>query len=163
MYLTPTYDAACSFVSSGTLCTVSGMFWSVETGFGSHPDHKRSRPPTSTVLDVLSTLSARAGYRSVRVSWHARTSGRRSRGVCETYNLPATDDRVVNPTKQAVRQGSPKNDCVNFLTNVRLHVILPAFLFSIVVCFFHHVRKFDEPGTEGDRSNRGVSVYKSPL
>ena len=27
--------------------------------------------------------------------------------------------------------------------------ILPAFLFSIVVCFFHHARKFAEPGTEG--------------
>ena len=27
--------------------------------------------------------------------------------------------------------------------------ILPAFLFSIVMCFFHHVRKFAEPGTEG--------------
>ena len=27
--------------------------------------------------------------------------------------------------------------------------ILPAFLFSIVACFFHHVRKFAEPGTEG--------------
>ena len=34
---------------------------------------------------------------------------------------------------------------------------LPAFLFSIVVCFFHHVRKFAEPGTEGDRSNRSLS------
>ena len=30
--------------------------------------------------------------------------------------------------------------------------ILPAFLLSVVVCFFHHVRKFAEPGTEGDRS-----------
>ena len=46
--------------------------WSAETGFGSHPDHKRSRPPSSTVLDVLSTVSARAGNRSVRVSWYAR-------------------------------------------------------------------------------------------
>ena len=96
----------------------------------------------------------------------ATSKGRRSRGVCETTNLPAaTDDRVVNPTKQAVRQGSPQNDDVNFLNNVCLHVvffcfvlrILPAFLPSIVVCFFHHVRTFAEPGTEGDRSNRGVS------
>ena len=31
------------------------------------------------------------------------------------------------------------------------------FLLSIVVCFSHHVLKFAEPGTEGDRSNRGVS------
>ena len=46
--------------------------WSAETGFGSHPDHKHSRPPSSTVRDVLSTVSARAGNRSVRVSWYAR-------------------------------------------------------------------------------------------
>ena len=47
--------------------------WSAETGFGLHPDHKqRSRPPYSTVLDVLSTVSARTGNRSVRVSWYAR-------------------------------------------------------------------------------------------
>ena len=26
VYLTPTYDAACSFVSSGALCTMSGMY-----------------------------------------------------------------------------------------------------------------------------------------
>ena len=32
----------------------------------------------------------------------------------ESARPPATDDRVVNPTKQAVRQGSPKNNDVNF-------------------------------------------------
>ena len=50
---------------------------------------------------------------------------------------------MVNPTKQAVRQGSPQNDDVNFLTNVCLHVVffgfvlclLPTFLLSIVMCF----------------------------
>ena len=46
--------------------------WSAETGFGSHPDHKRSRPPSSTVLDVLSTVSARARNRIVRVSTQLR-------------------------------------------------------------------------------------------
>ena len=45
---------------------------------------------------------------------------------------------MVNPTKQEVRQGSPKNDCVHFLTNVCLHVIFLflsfvfLFLFSII-------------------------------
>ena len=59
----------------------------------------------------------------------------RSRGVCETTSSPAArDDRVVNPTKQAVRQGSPKNDDVNFLTNVCLHVVF--FVLSFVYCLF---------------------------
>ena len=55
--------------------------WSAETGFGSHPDHKRSRPPSSTVLDVLSTVSARARNRSVRVRWYARFTRVRSNNL----------------------------------------------------------------------------------
>ena len=55
--------------------------WSAETGFGSRPDHKRSRPPSSTVLDVLSTVTARAGNRSVRVSWYARFTRVRSNNL----------------------------------------------------------------------------------
>ena len=44
---------------------------------------------------------------------------------------------MVNPTKQEVRQGSPKNDCVNFLTNVCLHVIFLflSFVFCLLSCF----------------------------
>ena len=44
---------------------------------------------------------------------------------------------MVNPTIQAVRQGSPKNDCVNFLTNVRLHVVflVLSFVFCLLSCF----------------------------
>ena len=40
---------------------------------------------------------------------------------------------MVNPTKQAVRQGSPKNDDVNFLTNVcLLSFFLLLFVFFIM-------------------------------
>ena len=40
--------------------------------------NKRSRPSYSTVLDVFSTVSARARNRSVRVSWYARFTRVRS-------------------------------------------------------------------------------------
>ena len=94
MYLTPTCDAACSFVSSGALCTVSGMILSAETGFGSHTDHKRSRPPSSTVLDVLSTVSARAGYRSAHVSWYARFTRVRSNNLSIQLRRTRTSSTV---------------------------------------------------------------------
>ena len=44
---------------------------------------------------------------------------------------------MVNPTKQAVRQGSPKNDDVNFLTNVCLHVVflVLSFVYCLLSCF----------------------------
>ena len=36
-----------------------------ETGFGSHPKQKRSRPPSSTMLDAHSTVSAVALITSI--------------------------------------------------------------------------------------------------
>ena len=44
---------------------------------------------------------------------------------------------MVNPTKQAVRQGSPKNDDVNFLTYVCLHVVflVLSFVYCLLSCF----------------------------
>ena len=44
---------------------------------------------------------------------------------------------MVNPTKQAVRQGSPQNDDVNFLTNVCLHVVflVLSFVYCLLSCF----------------------------
>ena len=87
-----------------------GCIWSAETGFGSHPDHKRSRPLTSTVLDVLSTVSARAGYRSVHVSWYARftrvhsnnlsTQLRRTR-TSSTVSPPVSTTTVADPKRSA--------------------------------------------------------------
>ena len=59
-----------------------------QTDFGSHPDHKRSRPPSSAVLVVHSTVSALAGNRSVRVSWYARFTRVRV-GELELWNLKA--------------------------------------------------------------------------
>ena len=74
-----------------------GCIWSAETGFGSHPDHKRSRPPTSTVLDVLSTVSARAGYRSVRVSWYTRFTRVRSNNLEHSAQENANLKHSVSP------------------------------------------------------------------
>ena len=74
-----------------------GCIWSAETGFGSHPDHKRSRPPTSTVLDVLSTVSARAGYRSVRESWYARFTRVRSNNLSTQLRRTRTSSTVSPP------------------------------------------------------------------
>ena len=58
VYLTPTYDTSCNFASSGASCGVSCGIWVADTGFGSHSDQKRCRPPSSTVLNVHSTVSA---------------------------------------------------------------------------------------------------------
>ena len=79
-----------------------GCIWSAETGFGSHPDHKRSRPPTSTVLDVLSTVSARAGYRSVRVSWYARFTRVRSNNLSTQLRRTRTLSTVSPPVSTTV-------------------------------------------------------------
>ena len=79
-----------------------GYIWSAETGFGSHPDHKRSRPPTSTVLDVLSTVSARAGYRSVRVSWYARFTRVRSNNLSTQLRRTRTSSTVSPPVSTTV-------------------------------------------------------------
>ena len=79
-----------------------GYIWSAETGFGSHPDHKRSRPPTSTVLDVLSTVSARAGYRSVRVSWYARFTKVRSNDLSTQHRRARTSSTVSPPVSTTV-------------------------------------------------------------
>ena len=112
MYLTPTYDAACSFVSSGVLCTVScccccfltlmECIWSAETGFGPHPDHKRSWPPSSTALDVLSTVSARAGNRNVRVSWYARFTRVHSNNLSTQLRRMRTSSTVSPPVPTTV-------------------------------------------------------------
>ena len=76
--------------------------WSAETGFGSHPDHKRSRPPSSTVLDVLSTVSARAGNRSVRVSWYARLTRVRSNHLSTQLSRKRTSSTVSPPVPTTV-------------------------------------------------------------
>ena len=59
--------------------------------------NKRSRPPTSTVLDVLSTVSARAGYRSVRVSWYARFTRVRSNNLSTQLRRTRTSSTVSPP------------------------------------------------------------------
>ena len=79
-----------------------GCIWSAEKGFGSHPDHKHSRPPTSTVLDVLSTVSARAGYRSVRVSWYARFTRVRSNNLRTQLRRTRTSSTVSSPVSTTV-------------------------------------------------------------
>ena len=76
--------------------------WSTKTDFGSHPDHKSSRPPTSTVLDVLSTVSARAGYRSVRVSWYARFTRVRSNNLSTQLRRTRTSSTVSPPLPTTV-------------------------------------------------------------
>ena len=79
-----------------------GCIWSAETGFRSHPDHKRSRPPTSTVLDVLSTVSARAGYRSVRVSWYARFIRVRSNNLSTQLRRTRTSSTESPPVSTTI-------------------------------------------------------------
>ena len=79
-----------------------GCIWSAETGFGSHPDHKRSRPPTSTVLDVLSTVLARAGYRSVRVSWYARFTRVRSNNLSTQLRRTRISSTISPPVSTTV-------------------------------------------------------------
>ena len=71
--------------------------WSAETGFGSHPDHKRSRPPSWTVLGVLSTVSARAGNRSVHVSWYAQFTRVRSNNLSTQLRRTRTSSTVSPP------------------------------------------------------------------
>ena len=83
--------------------------WSAETGFGSHPDHKRSRPPSSTVLDVLSTVSARAGNRSVCVSWYARFKRVRSSNLSTQLRRTRTSSTVSPPVSTTVSSGSRTN------------------------------------------------------
>ena len=46
--------------------------WPAETDFGSHPARRRSRPPSSTVLDTQSIISAGARNGSVHVGWDTR-------------------------------------------------------------------------------------------
>ena len=76
--------------------------WSAETGFGSHPDHKSSRPPSSTVLDVLLTVSARAGNRSVRMSWYARFTRVRSNNLSTQLRRTRTSSTVSPPVPTTV-------------------------------------------------------------
>ena len=68
--------------------------WSAETGFGSHPDHKLSRSLSSTVLDVLLTVSARARNRSVRVSWYIRFTRVRSLNLSTQLRRTRTSSTV---------------------------------------------------------------------
>ena len=76
--------------------------WSAEISFGSHPDHERSRPPSSTVLDVLSTVSARAGNISVRVSWYARFTKVRSNNLSTQLRRTRTSSTVSPPVATTV-------------------------------------------------------------
>ena len=76
--------------------------WSAETGFGSHPDHKRSRPPSSTVLDVLSTVSARARNRIIRVSWYTRFTRVRSNNLSTQLGKTRTSSTMSPPVPTTV-------------------------------------------------------------
>ena len=102
VFLTPTHDAACSFVSSRLCVPRVECIWSAKTGFGSHRDDKRSRPPSSTVLDVLSTVSARAGNRSTRVSWFARFTRVRSKDLSTQLRRTRASSTVSPPVPTTV-------------------------------------------------------------
>ena len=88
-----------------------GNISSAETGFGSHPNHKRSRPPSSTLLDAHSTISAGTRNGSVHVDWDTRCTivwssnlstqlGRTQTSNTESLTLPAT---VADPRQTAIR------------------------------------------------------------
>ena len=64
--------------------------------------NKRSRLPSSTVLDVLSTVSARAGNRSVRVSWYARFTRVRSNNLSTQLRRTRTSSTVSPPVPTTV-------------------------------------------------------------
>ena len=97
--------------------------WSAETGFGSHLDHKRSRPPSSTVLDVLSTVSARAGNRSIRASWYVRFTRARSNNLSTQLRRTRTSS-TVSPLSPAYHWWSGPRTNGRFRANYewrRLH------------------------------------------
>ena len=77
--------------------------WSDETSSGSHPDHKRSRPPSSTVLDAYSTVSAGARNGSVYVSWFTRCTRVRSSNLSTQLRRTKTwsTDTLSVPTTVA--------------------------------------------------------------
>ena len=96
--------------------------WSAETGFGSRPDHKRSRPPFSTVLDVLSAVSARAGDRSVRVSWYARFTRVRSNNLSTQLRRTRTSSLVSPPVPTTVADHEQTADSEQIrLATIALH------------------------------------------
>ena len=64
--------------------------------------NKRSQPTSSTVLDVLSTVSARAGNRSVRVSWYARFTRVRSSNLSTKLRKTRTSSTVSPPVPTTV-------------------------------------------------------------
>ena len=76
--------------------------WSTETGFGPHPDHKRSRPPSSTVPDVLSTVSARAENRITHVRWYTRLTRGRSPNLSTQLRRTLTSSTVSPPVPTIV-------------------------------------------------------------
>ena len=85
--------------------------WSAETGFGSHPGHKRSRPPFSTILDVLSTVSTRATRnRSVRVSWYTRFTRMRSPNLTTQLRRTWTPSTVSPPVPTTVTDPKQSTD-----------------------------------------------------
>ena len=81
-----------------------------QTGSGSHPDHKRSRPPSSTVLDVLSTVSARARNRTVRVSWYIRFTRVRSPNLITQLRRTRTSSTVSPPVPTTVADPKQSTD-----------------------------------------------------
>ena len=102
-----------------------GCIWSAETGFGTYPDHKCSRPPTSTVLDVLSTVSARAGYRSVRVSWYARFTKVRSTNLSTQLRRTRTSSTVSPPVSTTVAEPKRSADSEQIrVATIALHTEL---------------------------------------
>ena len=103
VYLTPTYDAACSFVSSGAFCTVSGMYlvgW--DRVWFTYRLQTLSAAVLPTVLDVLSTVSARAGYRCVCVSCYARFTRVRSNNLSTQLRRTRTSSTVSPPLPTTV-------------------------------------------------------------
>ena len=76
--------------------------WSAETDFGSHPDRKRSRPPSSTVLHVLSPVSTRARNRIIRVSWYTRFTRVRSPDLSNQLRRTRISSTVSLPVPTTV-------------------------------------------------------------
>ena len=103
VYLTPTYDAACSFVSSGALCTASGMYFgrlrqALVHILTTNALGRRPRPYST----YSSTVSARARNRSVRVNWYARFTRVQSSNLSTQLRRTRTSNTVSPPVPTTV-------------------------------------------------------------
>ena len=84
--------------------------WSTETGLSPHPDHKRSRPPSSTVPDALSTVSARAENRIIHVRWYTRFTRVRSPSLSNQLRRTRTSSTVFPPVPTIVEDPKQSAD-----------------------------------------------------